>query len=215
MPKKLVRPSLEQQARQDLKERESLPTDSRNLRERLDQQTNQSPALSGGDVDAAWDRADMSGEETVGGSVATPDQDRVDAIGTAAGLTYQDDEPLNFEGKMRQRDEERWELNPASATAVQDADGKRAPGWDDLADEPTLTIEEEEEEEEVDEEEEETDEEDEDTEDTVGSKNTIDAEDDDEAEDEEDDEEEDDDDDDDDDDDELDDRLERGHEGQA
>jgi CBS domain-containing protein len=37
-----------------------------------------SPALSGGDVDADWQRAHDSGEEAVGGSVATPDQDVVD-----------------------------------------------------------------------------------------------------------------------------------------
>lgn len=141
MPQKPGRRSLEKQAREDLKERENLPTDSRNLRERLDEQTNQSPALSGGDVDADWERTDMVGEESVGGSVATPDQDRVDEIGAAAGLTYQDDEPLNYAGKMRRRDEERWELNPASAAdAEADSEG-RVERWGDLKDEPTLTIE--------------------------------------------------------------------------
>lgn len=146
MARKPGRRSLEEQARQDLKERENLPTDSRNLRERLDENTNQSPNLSGGDVDAAWDRADVAGEETVGGSVATPDQDRVDEIGAAAGLTYQDDEPLNYAGKMRRRDEERWELNPASAADADGADPDPAQGnrWSDLKDEPTLTIEDEE-----------------------------------------------------------------------
>lgn len=146
MTRKPGRRSLEEQARQDLKERENLPTDSRNLRERLDENTNLSPELAGGDIDAAWDRADMAGEETVGGSVATPDQDRVDEIGAAAGLTYQDDEPLNYAGKMRRRDEERWELNPASAADAEGAgserdDADRGERWGDLKDEPTLTIE--------------------------------------------------------------------------
>jgi hypothetical protein len=73
-----------------------------------------SPELSGGDVDAAWDEADQSGEEAVGGSNPTPDQDIVEDLGRAAGLLYQDDEPLNYD-KVAQRDRERWELNANSA----------------------------------------------------------------------------------------------------
>jgi hypothetical protein len=73
-----------------------------------------SPELSGGDIDAAWDRAD-EGEETVGGSSPTPDQDVVDEIGEAVGLTYQDNEPLTIDEKLAKRDATRWELNPASA----------------------------------------------------------------------------------------------------
>ena len=44
------------------------------------------PAASAGDLDADWQRAESSGEETVGGSVSTPDQDRVDEIGHALGV---------------------------------------------------------------------------------------------------------------------------------
>lgn len=74
-----------------------------------------SPELAGGDVDAAEGDAG-TGEEAVGGSTPTPDQDVVDEIGRAAGLTYQDDEPLRgAEEKVARRDEDRWELNPASA----------------------------------------------------------------------------------------------------
>ena len=51
----------------------------------------------------------------MGGSVPTPDQDQVDEIGKAAGLTYQDDEPLQSGEKLLKRDRNRWELNPASA----------------------------------------------------------------------------------------------------
>jgi len=72
-----------------------------------------SPELSGGDVDAAWDDAD-SGEETVGGSSPTPDQDVVDELGAAAGLTFNEEEPLGTE-KLERRDDERWELDPASS----------------------------------------------------------------------------------------------------
>jgi hypothetical protein len=73
-----------------------------------------SPELSGGDIDAAWDRADV-GEETVGGSSTTPDQDVVDQLGEAVGLTYEDNEPLDTERKVAKRDDRRWELDPASS----------------------------------------------------------------------------------------------------
>lgn len=74
-----------------------------------------SPDLSGGDIDAAWEDSNISGEESVGGTVSTPDQDRVDELGEAVGLTYNDNEPLNTEEKLLNRDRYRWELNPASA----------------------------------------------------------------------------------------------------
>ena len=73
-----------------------------------------SPKLSAGDIDAAWDRADV-GEETVGGSSPTPDQDVVDQLGVAVGLTYEDNEPLDTEKKVAKRDDRRWELDPASS----------------------------------------------------------------------------------------------------
>ena len=70
--------------------------------------------LTGGDVDAAWDQA-ASGEETVGGSTPTPDQDLVDEIGAAAGVSYDDVEPLDMSEKLERPDDERWELDPASS----------------------------------------------------------------------------------------------------
>jgi len=70
--------------------------------------------LTGGDIDAAWDQASV-GEETVGGSTPTPDQDIVDEIGRAVGVNYEDSEPLDPEAKIERRDEHRWELHPASS----------------------------------------------------------------------------------------------------
>jgi len=70
--------------------------------------------LTGGDVDAAWDETDV-GEEAVGGSTPTPDQDVVDDLGRAVGVTYSDTEPLRPEEKEKERDEKRWELDPASS----------------------------------------------------------------------------------------------------
>lgn len=82
--------------------------------------------LAAGDVDAAAD-PDV-GEETVGGSIPTPDQDIVDEIGKAAGVTYQDNEPLRFDDKLAERDERRWELDPASSEDYQErtAGGERS-----------------------------------------------------------------------------------------
>ncbi len=73
------------------------------------------PELSAGDIDARWDQAESTGEETVGGSAPTPGQDVVDEIGKAAGITYQEGEPLRVGEKEEDRDVHRWELDPASA----------------------------------------------------------------------------------------------------
>lgn len=77
--------------------------------------TSVSADLSAGDLDARWDQAESGGEETAGGSAPTPDQDVVDEIGQAIGVTYQEGEPLRVGFKERQRDEHRWELDPASS----------------------------------------------------------------------------------------------------
>ena len=73
-----------------------------------------SPALSGGDVDAAWEDADV-GEESVGGGNPTPDQNEVDELGEAMGLSYEAGEPLHTTEKLEDRDKHRWELDPASS----------------------------------------------------------------------------------------------------
>jgi uncharacterized protein DUF6335 len=69
--------------------------------------------LSGGDLDAIMD-AGSSGDETVGGSNPTPDQDTVDELGEAVGLTFENSEELAGE-KVYERDTHRWELDPASS----------------------------------------------------------------------------------------------------
>lgn len=77
------------------------------------------PELSAGDLDARWQSSD-SGDETVGGTVPTPDQDVVDEIGNAVGVVYESDEPLDPEEKLLRRDRSRWELNVASAENITD-----------------------------------------------------------------------------------------------
>ena len=66
-----------------------------------------------GDADTNWDDATDSAEAYPGYEPNTPNSE-VEALGRAAGLTYNDDEPLNY-NKIDARDEKRWELNPASA----------------------------------------------------------------------------------------------------
>jgi hypothetical protein len=87
-------------------------------------------SLSGGDVDSAADDLDDVGTEAPGGSNPTPDQDLVDAIGEAVGVTYQDNEPLKFGDKMAERDESRWELDPASSEDYQERTAPPPAGQD-------------------------------------------------------------------------------------
>lgn len=75
--------------------------------------------LYGGDVDAAQGQTD-AGEETVGGSSPTPDQDVVEELGRAMGISYEDNEPLRFGEKLADRDAHRWELDPASSEDYQE-----------------------------------------------------------------------------------------------
>lgn len=79
--------------------------------ERLSEHTESSPRLSGGDVDADWERAASSGEEAVGGTVSTPDQDIVDEIGRAVGIEQASTAPvLPSEDILRDRDDRYWDL---------------------------------------------------------------------------------------------------------
>ena len=87
----------------------------RELRDRYDEHTETSPALTGGDVDADWESASSVGDEAPGGDNPTPDQDLVDDIGRALGVEYQDNEELKGEAKISKRDRNRWELDPASS----------------------------------------------------------------------------------------------------
>ena len=78
---------------------------------RLIEHTDSSPRLTGGDVDADWERAAAAGEEAVGGTVATPDQDVVDEIGRAVGVEQASTAPVtSSEEILRDRDDRYWDL---------------------------------------------------------------------------------------------------------
>jgi hypothetical protein len=124
----------DEEIKADFAERQQLAVGGRNeLLEDLDEHNSLSPEISGGDLDASWQTGNVAGEEAVGGSAPTPDQDRVDELGAAAGLVYRDDEPLNSDAKILDRDRNRWELNPASAEDEEE-DEKDIDDEDDLDD---------------------------------------------------------------------------------
>jgi hypothetical protein len=81
-----------------------------------------SPDLTAGDVDADWEDAYSVGDEAPGGDNPTPDQDRVDDIGKALGVQYEDNEELKAADKIAERDRHRWELDPASSDDYKDRD---------------------------------------------------------------------------------------------
>ena len=85
------------------------------LKQALLEHTETGPELTAGDVDAKWQDAYAVGDEAPGGDNPTPDQHRVDDIGRALGIQYQDNEELKSEEKIRERDRHRWELDPASS----------------------------------------------------------------------------------------------------
>jgi hypothetical protein len=71
--------------------------------------------LTGGDVDADWRRAGDVGEEAVGGTVETPDQDRVDQIGEALGVPQAPDAEVRTSAEILEgRDRNRQEQEPTT-----------------------------------------------------------------------------------------------------
>ena len=87
----------------------------RQVEEEQAEHTSTSPRLTGGDVDADWQRADSVGEEGVGGSVATPDQSNVDELGEALGVPRSPDEPVRTSGEiLEKRDRHRLEQEGTS-----------------------------------------------------------------------------------------------------
>lgn len=97
----------------------SLNQGGRTMQEQLKQHNAVSPKLSGGDVDAAWDQAEGTAEETVGGTTPTPDQNVVDELGAAVGIETDDKSFLRTNERLEERDDRRWELDPKSSEDYQ------------------------------------------------------------------------------------------------
>jgi uncharacterized protein DUF6335 len=93
---------------------------SAKLANRLRDDSLADPGITAGDVDAQWEGAQFSGDESAVSSMTTPDNNVVEDIGAAMGVTYQDSEELKAGEKERSRDIRRWELDPASSEDYQD-----------------------------------------------------------------------------------------------
>lgn len=93
---------------------------SARLANRLQNDALADPTVTAGDMDAQWEAAQFSGDESAVSSMPTPEHNMVDDIGKAMGVTYSDNEELRFGEKERSRDQKRWELDPASSDDYQD-----------------------------------------------------------------------------------------------
>lgn len=92
----------------------------RSIKAERDEYTETSPKLTGGDVDAYWQDADAVGDEAVGGSTSTPDQNVTEDLEAAVGLEMADSEFLHTNDILEDRDGDRWELDPKSSEDYQD-----------------------------------------------------------------------------------------------
>jgi hypothetical protein len=93
------------------------------LVEQVEAHTETSPRLTGGDVDADWDRAGSIGDEAVGGSTATPDQDVVDELGAALGVAQEPDAEVVTAGEiLHERDRHRWRTEREMALGEREAE---------------------------------------------------------------------------------------------
>lgn len=89
------------------------------IKEQQNQHNATSPKLTGGDVDAYWEDANSVGDEAVGGTVATPDQNVTEELEKAVGLEMDDRQPLQTNDILDRRDDNRWELDPKSSEDYQ------------------------------------------------------------------------------------------------
>ena len=90
------------------------PKDPELLAHRLRNNTASSPRDAGGDLDANWEDVNESGSETVAGDNPTPDQSLVEENAQAVGVSFEDNEELEFIDKIERRDRERFELEEGS-----------------------------------------------------------------------------------------------------
>ena len=60
-------------------------------------------------------RAEVNGDEAVGGSTAVPDRNDTEELAEATGIVVDDDTPLDTEEMLEELDRDRWELDSASA----------------------------------------------------------------------------------------------------
>jgi hypothetical protein len=94
----------------------------RTMADRMHDYHEATPELTGGDIDANYEQANAVGDESVGGTVSTPDMDIVDDLGKAVGLEMSDFNYMHTNEILEGRDDRRWELDPTSS---EDYDNRR------------------------------------------------------------------------------------------
>ncbi|MEM8807317.1 MAG: DUF6335 family protein [Cyanobacteria bacterium P01_G01_bin.38] len=77
-------------------------------------------APTGGDIDVNQYQAKVSGEEAVGGTAPTPDQNVVEDLAASEGIATPDEHPLRTLRMMQARDTRRWEMDPESSEDYKD-----------------------------------------------------------------------------------------------
>lgn len=88
--------------------------DKQRIIETIDNTTTGEQAPTGGDRDSDRYLAKVVGEEAVGGTTPTPDQDNVEEVAASTGIEFSDTKPIQVTKKLQERDRHRWQLDPAS-----------------------------------------------------------------------------------------------------
>ena len=76
--------------------------------------SDETPEVTGDDVDARFEEAQDDGSETFAGHNPTPDQSDVEGNAQAMGFQFQDDQEIDLLDKMQRRDQDRFELDESS-----------------------------------------------------------------------------------------------------
>jgi Family of unknown function (DUF6335) len=76
--------------------------------------------VSGDDIEVNHYQAEVEGDEAVGGTTPTPDQNVTEYIEKSVGLEMDDRAFLRTNDILEQRDDQRWELDPTSSEDYQE-----------------------------------------------------------------------------------------------
>jgi hypothetical protein len=72
-------------------------------------------SVAGGDVDVDLYLAEVVGEEAIGGTTPTPDQNIIDEVANSVGMDMPDQGLVYTNEALEHRDVDRWELDPQSS----------------------------------------------------------------------------------------------------
>lgn len=92
------------------------PKDPDNLADRLRENTHVSLGDAGGDPDADMTDLASTGTDSFMGDNPSPDANNTEENARAAGVSFEDNQELEFIDTIDRRDRNRFELDPASKT---------------------------------------------------------------------------------------------------